>query len=78
MNSLCFLPDIISQIEQKRLNKQENQIQTKNENTTQQAQEMLRQKNIRCVIAVKVNAMRAAKIPERVVRDVERQINLAR
>lgn len=67
-------PEIITQIEQKRLAKQENQIRIENEDARSKEQELLRQTNIKYVIAAKVNAMRGAKIPEKFVRDVERQL----
>lgn len=69
-------PEITTQIEQKRLAQQENQIRIENEDAKQHEQEILRQTNIKYVITAKVNAMREAKIPETVVRDVERQLKL--
>lgn len=47
------------------------------ENSDRQKQEEKRQQNIRDVIASKINEMRTAKIPESIVRDVERQLDLS-
>lgn len=74
---LPFNLDILTQIDQKKFSKQENQKRIKNESTVQEEQEKVRQANIRNVIAGKLDAMRATKIPEDIVRNVERQLNIS-
>lgn len=49
---------------------------TINESNEQQKEEKKRQQNIRRVLEAKVKAMRDSNMPENLVRDVERQLNL--
>lgn len=51
-------------------------IQNHQEFEEQQKREEARQENIQKVIAAKVTEMRESKIPERIIRDVERQLKL--
>ena len=51
-------------------------IQSYQEYEEQQKKEEARQENVRKVIAAKVTEMRESKIPEHIIRDVERQLKL--
>lgn len=57
-------------------NNQTKKIQNQKEYQDQKKREEARQENIRQVIAAKVAEMRQSKIPEHIVQDVERQLNL--
>lgn len=72
-----FLADIIAQIEQRMQRDRSMKSNGRQENSDRQKQEEKRQQNIRDVIASKINEMRTAKIPESIVRDVERQLDLS-
>lgn len=76
MNHFYSLIEIITQIQQKSQNRKTNQIQSHQEYEEQRKREEARQENIRKVIAAKVAEMRASKIPEHIIRDVERQLKL--
>lgn len=51
-------------------------IQNQKEYEEEKKKEEHRQENIRKVIAAKVAEMRQSRIPEHIIRDVERQLNL--
>lgn len=51
--------------------------QSRQEYEEQKKIEEARQENIRKVIALKVAEMRESKIPEHIIRDVERQLSLS-
>lgn len=70
------MPEIIAQIAEKGITKKDNQTRLRNENTADQEREKQHQKNIKSIIAAKVNAMRASQIPETIVQGVERKLNL--
>ncbi|XP_031637452.1 trichohyalin-like isoform X2 [Contarinia nasturtii] len=68
--------EIITQIQQKMENRRTFQIQSHQANEEQKKIEDTRQENIRKVITKKVMEMRESKIPEHIIRDVERQLKL--
>lgn len=63
-------------MQQKSENRKTNQKQSHHEYEEQRKREAARQENIRKVIASKVAEMRESKIPEQIIRDVERQLKL--
>lgn len=73
---IIYFIEILTQIQQKSESRKTNQIQSHQEHEEQRKREEARQENIRKVIATKVAEMRASKIPEHIIRDVERQLNL--
>lgn len=70
------MPEIIAQIAEKRITQQESQTRLRNENTEDLEQQKQHKKNIKFIIAAKVNAMRTSKVPETIVQDVERKLKL--
>lgn len=66
----------MNQIACKEKQKSETKELTITESNEQQKEEEKRQQNIRRVLEVKVKAMRDSNMPENLVRDVERQLNL--
>lgn len=68
--------EIIRQINQQMEKRQSWKIQSYQEYEEQQKREEARQENVRKVIAAKVTEMRESKIPEHIIRDVERQLKL--
>lgn len=70
------ISEIIRQIQQKVETNQTRKIQSQKEYADQKKREEARQENIRKVIGAKVAEMRQSKIPEHIIRDVERQLNL--
>lgn len=56
--------------------RQSHKFQSYQEFEEQQKREVARQENIRKVIAAKLSEMRESKIPEHIIRDVERQLKL--
>ncbi|XP_055295719.1 uncharacterized protein LOC129565177 [Sitodiplosis mosellana] len=71
-----YRAEIITQIQQKSESRKTNQIESHQEYEEQKKREECRQENIRKVIATKVAEMRESKIPEHIIRDVERQLKL--
>lgn len=62
---------MIAQIDQKRLAKQANRNV---DLTAQREEERLRSENVKSLIAMKLDAMRNSRIPEKVIQDVERKL----
>lgn len=82
VGQVCFdiehfsFTEIINQIQRKVENRQTNKKLGDREHQEQKKMEETRQENIRKVIAAKVAEMRESNIPEHIIRDVERQLNL--
>lgn len=68
--------DIIAQIEQRIQQDHATKNDGRLECNERQSQEDKRRENIRNVIALKIDEMRDAQIPENIVRDMERQLHL--
>lgn len=68
--------EIIKQIDENITKKKEKKLQIITESNVEKEKEDVRKKHLEIVIADKINAMRRANIPENLVKDVERQINL--
>lgn len=66
----------MEQIAWKEKQKSKTKVLAHIESDEQRREEEKRQQNIRRVLEAKVKAMRDANIPESLVRDVERQLNL--
>lgn len=71
-----FCIEIVTQIQQKVQTRKTKQMRSVQELEEQRKQELDRKENIRKVIASKVEEMRESKIPEHIIRDVERQLKL--
>lgn len=76
-DSPSSIADIVAQIEQRIQRDRTTKVNSRLEFNERQNLEEKRQQNIRSVIASKINEMRDARIPESIVRDVERQLDLS-
>ncbi|KAL7038093.1 hypothetical protein ACKWTF_009451 [Chironomus riparius] len=70
-----YRDDIIAQIEQKKVKKREMEEKLKREKMALIDAERQREKNVKQVIETKVKDMKANNVPEKFIKDVERQLN---
>lgn len=70
------IAEILSQIHQKERTKHERRSLSQIEGEQEMERERQRQQDIRMVIKCKVNEMRRTNIPEEIIRNVEKQLNL--
>lgn len=76
MEFLLIITDIIAQIEQKYELERTKKILSQVEHDEQKKKDEMHQQNIRSVIASKIKTMRDSNIPESIIRDIEKQLNL--
>lgn len=73
-NKDFLLSEIINQMKQKEVEKREKQRLDRIEFANQQEKERQRNTNLQTIINAKIEGMREARIPEKFVKDVERQL----
>lgn len=75
-NKLKYRQEIFRQVNEKERERGEMQRRAKNEYLAWQEKEKLREKNIQSVIQMKLEAMRNAHMPEKFIKDVEKQLKV--